>query len=337
MNQDAIVIVRLSSLGDIVQALPLAGYLSQAGHLTAWVVEERFCNILELLPWSVEIFSWKRSLRASLALKEQARGFACTLDIQGNWKSGFVSVMLGTGRTIGLAREDLRERGNLLFSELRADPCADSHVLMRSLGVLSRALGKKVLAEHLPARPWLVASEQEIDATRRTLVALGVAPGRPFCALVLGAQADPRCWPMAQALSFAANAPLPCLVLAGPKEAALEIPKAVAVLRRKTAKLEELVALATILQDAGGIAIGHDGGATHVLHAAGAATLVLFGSQDPARTRPFGVDPQAIIVAPLELPCRPCLERECTLPEGTLCMSGISADLVAQRIPSLLR
>ena len=133
MSKDAILIVRLSSLGDIVQALPLAGYLCLAGHRAAWVVEERFRAIVELVPWPLEILSWKRSLRASFALKEQARGFDRILDIQGNWKSGLVSVMLGRGQVVGLAREDLRERGNLLFSALRADPGEDRHVLVRSM------------------------------------------------------------------------------------------------------------------------------------------------------------------------------------------------------------
>ena len=75
----------------------------------------------------------------------------------------------------------------------------------------------------------------------------------------------------------------------------------------------------------------------HVLFGAGAKTLFLFGPQDPARTGPYLLETDAAILqAPVDLPCRPCLERSYALPEGALCMSGMGAELVLGRMRALL-
>jgi len=70
--------------------------------------------------------------------------------------------------------------------------------------------------------------------------------------------------------------------------------------------LEDLQALAALLQSAGGY-IGNDSGASHLAAFMGLPSVVIFGPSDPARWAPLGR--RVKIVRP-PLPCLPCFETE---------------------------
>lgn len=325
-------VVRLSSLGDVAQALPIGGLLHHEAVRTAWVVEERCAGLLALARWPIEVLVWSRGWRGLRKILGAGRGYDATLDLQGNWKSGLVAGMLGADRVIGLAREDLRERGNALFSDARAAPARGRHVLERSLRPVEVLLGRSLSLEDLPRPPFLRVREQEMEAVAAALRQRGLDPARPLVAVVVGKPTDPRTWPHEQARALARSLGCQAFLLAGPAEPPLD-PGQVPLLRQGSGELGALAALGATLARTGGVAVGHDGGAMHTLYAAGARCLFLFGPQDPARTGPPG---GATLVAPEPLVCRPCLQRACRLVEGPVCMSRIDADTVRVQLDGLL-
>jgi heptosyltransferase-2 len=78
--------------------------------------------------------------------------------------------------------------------------------------------------------------------------------------------------------------------------------------------------------------VTNDSGPMHMASALFVPTVAIFGSTDPATTSPFG---EGHMVVTKNLPCSPCLEREC--PEGHLrCMDEITVNDVFNALKGLL-
>ncbi|MFQ5506092.1 MAG: glycosyltransferase family 9 protein [Planctomycetota bacterium] len=327
-------LLRLSSLGDIAKSLPLVSLLADRGWRIGWLVEQRFAELLSLATSPVECLVWKRGLIGIWNLRGKGKDFDCVLDIQGNGKSGLLAAVLGCPVVYAPNREDLRERWNLWLKARRAPPAPSPHVLDRSLAVLSRVLGEELCRDDLGPPPHLEAPEEARVRLAADLERIGIPPDEPLLAIVSRRPDDPRAWPLQRAVELSRAWQGPSLLLLGPGERPVCPPPGVLVLRQQKGELGLLVALGRHLREGDGRAVGHDGGAMHVLHAAGARCLFLFGPQDPGRTGPLGGQTRqsGTLQAPIHLACRPCLSRSCRLPEGPRCMAEITADRALEEL-----
>src|SRR5208282_5220679 len=99
-------IVRLSSIGDIVHALPAVAALAETfPHAQIdWVVERRFAPLLEGNPHlhrivALDTLEWRKHLTSSATWLEIRNGtsdlrrtrYSAALDFQGLWKSAVVA------------------------------------------------------------------------------------------------------------------------------------------------------------------------------------------------------------------------------------------------------
>jgi heptosyltransferase-1 len=319
MKPESLLLVRLSSMGDIACALPLAAWLAGRGVRVGQVVEGRFARLLELVSFPLERHVWRRGLRGRSALRGIGACYDAVLDLQGNWKSGFVSSGLDARRLVGLAARDVRERGNLLLIDEQAAPSRGTHVLERSAAVLEYLLGEAVpmteLAD-LTRHGLLRAPDGVLERMLRQV------PESVRYVLVLGRPSDPRSIPLHLLEELARELGEEALLLAGPGERELRPSPGLPLLRQLGA-VDELVALGEIVRQRGGAVLGHDSGAMHVLRASAAPTRFVFGPQDPARTGPSG---EEVLRARIELDCRPCLSRRCEHPQGPRCMEALELD-----------
>ncbi len=328
----SVLLVRLSSLGDIVQAIPLAAMLSHRGHRVGWLIEARFRDICSLVDLPVEWQTWERGWSATLGLRRLRGRYDLVCDLQGNWKSALCGRAIAGGKVWRPAPAQMRESASVLIRSRHSETVESPHILLRSLAVVEAALGSSFGVSPLEGTSSLLAPDENRRRLSRQLQGLGVPVGVPFIVQVLGPPEDPRTWPLEKVLHLAAGLDVPQVLLGGPAEEGLSLPQGVSVLRQEQGCLGDLVALGNLLADQGGVAVGHDGGAMHVLRASGAKTLFLFGPQDPARTGPLG---ESVLLAPIDLPCRPCLKRSCDLPEGNLCMDKIPAEVVRRELERL--
>src|SRR5450631_699148 len=142
-----ILIVRLSAMGDIVHALPMAENAARAGASVGWAVEKPYVGLIESNPSVAAVFAadtraWRRhpftapgeiaTLRAAL------KGFApdLTLDAQGLWKSALTALLAGAPVT-GFARGERREPASALLARQTIAPAPeDGHVVERNLSLL---------------------------------------------------------------------------------------------------------------------------------------------------------------------------------------------------------
>ncbi|MCA8963252.1 MAG: glycosyltransferase family 9 protein [Planctomycetes bacterium] len=325
----SVLFVRLSAMGDLVQGLGAIQALHHARPDWRLSLVTQAANVPLLAGVSAltEVFPFDRrgGLRAVRALRAtlRPRRFEHALDLQGNWKSAFVARCSGARQTIGAAAAARQEPGSRWLLQRTVDIGGVAHPARVAWQLV------RELAPEVPfALPRLVASESEVEAEAEVLRGVGVAPDRAFRVVVVTDPADCRALRPQVVAGEAQRGPEPAVLLVGPGESHLELPQGVPVLRHGAGELRRLVALGVLMARVGGEVLGPDQGASHVLAAAGARTVLQFGAQDPRRTCP----PAAIaIVHPQGPPCRPCSRRRCDHPQGPVCMEfapglGLPAD-----------
>ena len=145
-----ILIVRLSAVGDIIHALPLAENASRAGAEVGWVVEQAYAGLLEGNPAIARLFpadtrSWRRSPLSARSrseirrLKISLRGFQAdaTIDAQGLWKSALLARLAGAP-VVSLGARDRRERtSSVLVDRPVALGQGMPHVVDQNLSLLA--------------------------------------------------------------------------------------------------------------------------------------------------------------------------------------------------------
>ncbi len=132
MPEPRLLILRLSSMGDIVHALPAVAALHEKfpGAQIDWVVEEKWTPLLAGSPIVSEVIPLRRTMRATLALVRELRSrrYDSAMDLQGLYKSAALAWLSGAGKRIGFAASHAREPGAARFYTERVTPAA-AHVV----------------------------------------------------------------------------------------------------------------------------------------------------------------------------------------------------------------
>lgn len=338
---DRLGIVRLSAIGDVVHAMPLAMALRRRhpGARITWIVEAKAAPLLEGHPAvdDVLLFPRREGLAgwASFVRGLRGRRLDATVDPQGNWKSGLVGLLSGARIRAGLHVRDCRERGNALLTNRRGRPARGPHGVDRAF-----AAGGPLGVEGGPDEWGLHATAAEKEAWRARCREAGADPDRPIVAMHLTHPDDVRSW-FPEAWAETARA----LVAEG-----------VQVVLNGAAERRDLVAriagpgildltgrddlrgllgqLAAMAERPGNALLSPDSGPLHIAVAVGLPVVCLSGPQDPARTGPrTGV----ALTAWDGLACAPCLERRCVLrPPTRACMRALAPARVTSAVLAAL-
>jgi len=345
-----ILIVKLSALGDVAHALPVIDFLRNAapGAVVDWAVDRRFAPILEgntglrrVVP--LDLSRWKREWRAaetrravSAAIRDlRAGGYDVAFDLQGNLKSGVVTLLSGAPVRWGFGRSGVREAPNLLFTNRRALPLPeDRHITEKILRVACASFGGSF--DLFTLKSEIVTGEAD-DA-----VAAGIARERLPGATPLVVLHPGTTWiTKGMETSFWAEVvrglrerlPAAGVLLSwgtdGEHREAEEIREgaggAVALLPRLT--LKELAAVCRTC----GFLMAPDTGPLHIAAAVGARTVSVFRATDGNRNAPRG-DGHRFLQAPL--PCTACLRKRCD--RDAECRASIPAGEVAEAMARLV-
>lgn len=120
----SIVIIKLSSIGDVLHGVPVAVAAKRAfpDCRIGWVVEGRAADVLAGHPAVDHLFrmprGWLTSAAQVLSLKRQLRSFGAdvAIDLQGLLKSGVATWLSGAPMRIGHARPASREQAWLAYT-----------------------------------------------------------------------------------------------------------------------------------------------------------------------------------------------------------------------------
>lgn len=302
-----ILIVKLSSLGDILHASPCAQALRElypAAKIT-WIAEKNFAGLLVGAPVLDEViqvdldYLREASICDGLAYLGQlkralrARQFDLVLDMQGLFKSALVAWMTGCKERIGYGRQ---REGSWLISRGINGTHAKGHVIQAYLDVV-RYLGARIEEPVFP----LPELEMEKALVREVLLAK-LRPEQRFVVFAPGASKANKEWPVAHYVSLAKmlTADGWAVVVAGGKtdvEKGRQLSETVDGLIDLTGKtnLKELAALLT----EAALFVSGDTGPLHIAVAVGVPIVSLYGPTRPERTGPYG-EQAKVLRAPTE-------------------------------------
>jgi heptosyltransferase-1 len=286
MAQSAL-LVKTSSLGDLIHALPAVSDMKAArpGLHLAWVVEESLvaiprlhAGVDEVIP--VALRRWRRSFWRSSARAEiyafarrlRLRRYDAVIDAQGLFKSAVIALA-ARGQRHGLdfhsAREPLRP-----FYHHTYRIGWDLHAVERNRTLVARALG------YTPA----AACDYGVAAPARTFDWL--APG-DYAVLLHSTSGDYKLWPERDWIALAERLDadgLQCVLTWGnPREHARCERLAAQMRRAVVAPALDFGALAGLFAGARAV-IGVDTGLTHLAAALGVPTVGIYCGTDPAAT-----------------------------------------------------
>jgi heptosyltransferase-1 len=330
----SIVIVKLTSIGDVLHGVPVAVALKRAfpEARIGWVVEGVSADVLAGHPAIDHLFRlprrWLESPRAVLDLRRQLRWFDAdvAIDLQGLLKSGVAAWLSGAAWRIGFARPVSREQAWRAYTH-RVKP-GGTHVVDRNCELLA-PLGIRVAAPEFAMPHWPVSRLR----MQQYLASLRLA--QPPVLLNPGAGWASKRWPVER---FAATAralhrrrnETTVVVWAG--DAERDMAERIAAESFGAA----VVAAPTTLQDFGELCrlarlvISGDTGPLHLAAAVGTPCVGLFGPVPAERNGPYGMQ-HACVEPPPAL--RPAWDDRKT---DMLSMAGIEVDRVVAAAEALL-
>jgi heptosyltransferase I len=334
-----ILILKPSSLGDVVQALPVLRLLKLhwPDSEIFWWIDSALAPLLEEDPdlegivrferrrWTIPA-NWPEIWHSIRWMRRQS--FDLVIDLQCLLRSGAFAWLANGKFLIGLDEPREGARGFYDVAVRRAS--FHTHAADWYLAVLA-ALNVPVHGNFawLPERPAISAEvKRKWDtASARWIV---IQPG---------ARWFNKRWPVEkyaelvrQLAAARPDARFAILGSSDDREAGAAIARANP---QRTLDLTGKISLPEMIEwiRLSELMISNDTGPMHVAAALGKPVLAIFGPTEPRRTGPYR---QLQNVVRIDLPCAPCLKPHCTYPKPMECLQAISPELVFSRATNLL-
>lgn len=341
-----ILIVRTSSLGDIVHALPAVAALRGAypSSRIDWIVDVQHAELLDLVPivdrriLIGQPVSEGRRVGLSRRLREfrtalrelKGERYDVAIDLQGLVRSAMIARWSGASRVVGFDRSRLREPiASFFYTEtFNPDSPPGAHVVFKNLGLVA-ALGAKAAAVEFPLE------RRGSAAVRTVLDGVRARGSERFAILNPGAAWPNKRWPADRfgALSrvIRERHGLTSVVLWGPGEEPLA--RAVAAASNDAADVAPPTSISDLvtLASSASLFVAGDTGPLHVAAALGTPVVGIYGPTNPARTGPWR---SADITVSRHSRCQCANQRACRVREW--CLGGIGVDEVARAVAARL-
>ena len=348
---EQILIVKLSSIGDVVHALPVLRTIRHnlPNSYIAWIVEDKAREMLEgnkdvdrII--TINTKKWRKGMslrggaeaipaifRELLNIINTLRKerFDTAIDLQGLIKSGVISYLSRAKTRIGFDSGNCRESLNILFTNKKVSPeKEDSHVVDKNLSLL-KPFGFKEIK-----RDFFISPSPKDDKYVNDFLLKSRINGKPIIAVNLGAGWKTKEWGIKNyaglcdriVSEIGAN----IILTWGPGEENM-VKGIMDLMAYKPfvappTTLKQLVALLRRCE----LFIGGDTGPLHIAAALKIPTVAIYGPSDPLRNGPYG-DNHFIIHKKIE--CSGCYKRSCDTIE---CMKIISIDDVFSAVTKQL-
>lgn len=351
LSKKRVLIIKPSSLGDVIHALPLVHALKRHypdSHI-GWVIQKNLAALIEDDPdvdeiISVEIpstsepsanfwvyfsaltktFSCLKSLRS----KFMDNPYDLVLDLHASFRSGLMVVMNPSGLRLGFA--DAKELNTFFQSNLISCGPTKIHAIDK---ILTFAEFLEIdaapedfrlsIAENCEMEALSFLEKADICAGRRIIY---TNPATRWATKFW----NERAW---AELADKLIHDLDAVVILGGAPAELGYLNAiVSLMKQKPLMAAGRLSLmgAAALIKVSNIYVGVDSGPMHIAALLRRPVVALFGPTDPAKIGPYGKG--HVVVRMEELPCLGCRKSACA---DKRCLDGISADRVFQEITEL--
>jgi ADP-heptose:LPS heptosyltransferase len=331
-----LLVIRLSSLGDVVLTLPALEVLRRRepeAHIV-FLTKAVYAPLASAFPAVDEVMSLPDDAGIAATLRLAAllrrRPLAAVYDLHGSLRSRLLAAFAGSRKIWRVRSRAATRRALVVRATVRRwldrNPPPKAAGSDRPLVALAaaRAIDPRLVPADLPPAR-LDLPETCIAWARSRLAGLQ----RPWVALCPGSRHATKRWPGFKELAALLIARGTGVIVVLGAEDTFDAPGSCPVVR------PPLLEIASLLSQCDGV-VGNDSGLAHVAAAAGTPVVVVFGSTVPA----FGFRPPAPhrVVERLELGCRPCAvhgRRSC--PRGDLaCLAPIGPEEVLAALDDLL-
>jgi len=323
-NPEKILIVKPSSLGDVVHSLPFLNAIRKRYPEAEihWLVFKGFEGLLEGHTmihklWIVDKSSWTKFNHAidtiaeikSLLRDLKEERFDLVVDLQGLLRSGIITA--STGAPVRIGFKEAREGSRLLYTD-KVPGGRNIHAVDRYLKV-AEFLGCDISEVAFPLPYSGITSSFNTHPSSF----------EEYAVIVPGARWVSKRWPtnnfgkLASLLHFRS-------IIVGSKDDVNIANEIVARSQGKSVSfagktdLKELIAVIKGSK----FLVTNDSGPMHIAAALGVPVFAIFGPTDPARTGPYGKG-HTIIREPVA--CAPCFKKTCG---DTKCMEDLSVEKV---------
>ena len=277
-----IIIIKLSALGDIVQAMIVLQFIKNIDRNIKidWIVEDSYKDLLISNPDINKIHTLKlKKNKNTMFFKQVFRdlnkvkslgNYDIAIDLQGLIKSALVTGLIHAKLKVGFDRHSIRESIAAIFYNKRLSINYSENIIFRNLSLAMYALGKKIDSEVIyDKEPFLFFSNRfnldELINNKKNIL------------LVVGASFDSKCYPPEKFIELVKFLDANYFVIwANNKEnlIAKKIKSEVNSLNiLSKMSLDKLVSVVSQMD----LVIGPDTGPTHIAWALNIPSLTLFG------------------------------------------------------------
>ena len=334
MDYKNILIIKMSSLGDVIHTLPFSAALRELYPKAriSWLVHPQFSGFLpdpptidKIIYFDKVAFNKKGFLEKIKFLRKfrqelHAEKFDLVIDMQGLFKSAVIAALTGCRNRIGYC--EMREGSGLVSKAICGEHSHD-HVIERYLDV-ARYLGGDISNIEFPL-PDLTKEEQSVS---EKLVEKGFSSEQKYVVFVPGARWETKEWPPKHYAALAdkiADEGTFVVLAGGPDErekaalieAAAETDKIIDLTGQTS--LRELAALIKGCE----VFISGDTGPLHFAAALKKPLIAMYGPTKADRTGPYGSDKATVLITPAV--CAGCLKKHCS---AWHCMDDITPEVV---------
>jgi ADP-heptose:LPS heptosyltransferase len=293
-----ILVIRFSSIGDIVLTTPVTRALSrQSGAEVHFLTKETFAPLLLANPYVAKVICLRDDF-AGMISELKAEGYDYVVDLHHNLRTQRIKRALGRPAS---SFHKLNFQKWLLV-RFGINHLPDIHIVDRYMAAAARFK----LVKDGSGLDFFIPSGKEVD----TLSCYGLPPGS-YVAIVIGAAHETKCLTAEQISRLCNGMKKPVILLGGKDEMgkAQKIAEAASAanLRNAVGQLD-LIESASVLQQSG-VVITHDTGLMHMAAALKKPQVVIWGNTIPA----FGMYPYYgdekipwISIENTQLKCRPC-------------------------------
>jgi lipopolysaccharide heptosyltransferase I len=340
-----ILIVKPSSLGDVIHALPTVNLLRR--HFfhakISWLINDTFADILSECPVVDEVIPFRRKrwgqphrVGEFIGFLRELRGrkYDLVVDLQGLFRSGIVTRATGAKQRVGLS--DAREGAKHFYTETVKIPTPHMHAVDRYL----------LAAQHLNAgrepvqfplghpKPAQEAVDKLLGGDARFIA---VNPTARWASKLWGEQS------FAELASIVVKEfPETKVIFIGGNEDRARVESVARASRLRddqfinAAGRTSLSELTELLRRCAAL-VTNDSGPMHIAAAVGTPVVALFGATDPALTGPYlhgGIHHKVLRSG---IPCSPCLKPHCHHKPRMECMTKITPNEVMKELHSALK
>jgi lipopolysaccharide heptosyltransferase I len=294
-----ILIIKPSSLGDIVLALPALTALRKAfpNAKISWLIRPEFAPLIENHPHLSDIIIFERKLLGkawynpyaftsllSLIRRLRRNKFDAVIDLQGLFRTASLAWLSGCKKRFGIAKA--REFAPIFYTHKVVQDTDCIHLVDYYLKITQAAGAAETKAQFV-----FPQDLNAVDSISKLLTLNDIKPDN-YAVLIPGSAHSDKCWPiqhfaaMADKISSQFNLSIVATGIDSEKSAIEDLKNLanvpIANLAGRTS-LNELLALLKAAR----LVISNDTGPGHIAAAVGTPLVMIFGRSNPARVAPY--------------------------------------------------